>query len=152
MASDTDEARETLIEDLRPRLRELIVVERVLDHELFIEADQKELIRQKARNEGDRAATELLITAVLKKPHSQGWFTAFVDALISAGCEYAADWIQADKLPEPEEEAENDCCVRLIQIMSPSLVNMKSDEVCLGCFSKGLINQDDNEKVSRPTL
>ncbi|KAG7227530.1 hypothetical protein INR49_005345 [Caranx melampygus] len=148
MASETDETRESLIEDLRPRLRELIVVERVLDHVHFIETDQKELIRQKARNEGDTAATELLITAVLKKPHSPGWFRAFVDALQSAGCEYAADWIQADKLPEPEEEAENDYCVRLIQIMSPSLVNMRTDDVCLGCFSKRLITQDDSEKIT----
>ncbi|XP_040003698.1 interferon-induced helicase C domain-containing protein 1 [Xiphias gladius] len=146
MASETDETWEGLIEDFRPRLRERIVVEQVLDHIHFVAADQKEQIRQRARTEGNIAAADLLITAVLKKPHTPGWFRAFVDALLNSGCDYAADCMQVN-LPKPEEEAENDYCVRLIRLLSPSLVGMKTQEVCLHCFSEGLLTEEDSEIV-----
>lgn len=147
MASDKDEELERLIEDFRPRLRELIIVEQVLDHLHFIESDQKESIRQKARTEGDQMAANVLISAVIKKPHSPGWFTAFVDALVNSGCESAADYIK-DNPPKPEVEAGNDCCVRLIQILYPSLVGMNTEEVCVLCYSEGLLNGEDLEIVS----
>lgn len=147
MASDKDEELVRLIEDFRPRLKELIKVEQVLDHLDIIESGQKEQIRQKARTEGEQTAANFLINAVIKKPHSLGWFTAFVDSLVNSGCESAADYIQ-DNIPKPEEEAENDCRVRLIQILYPSLVGMKTDEVCVLCFSEGLLNEEDLEIVS----
>lgn len=147
MASDKDEEWVRLIEDFRPRLKELIKVEQVLDHLVLIDSDQKEQIRQKARTEGDPMASNFLINAVIKKPHSPGWFTAFVDSLVNSGCESAADYIQ-DNLPKPEEEAENDCCVRLIQILYPSLVGMKTDEVCVLCYSEDLLTQEDLDIVS----
>ncbi|XP_044072913.1 interferon-induced helicase C domain-containing protein 1 [Siniperca chuatsi] len=150
MTSDNDDVNERLIENFRPRLREHIVVERVLDYLHCIEADQNEQIRQKARNDGNLAAVDLLISAVLKKPHTKGWFRAFVDALVHSGCEYAADYIQVN-LPKPEVEAENDCCVQLIQILSPSLVDMKTDEVYVHCFAQGLITQDDVEIIKATT-
>ncbi|XP_022596472.1 interferon-induced helicase C domain-containing protein 1 isoform X1 [Seriola dumerili] len=146
MASDNDETWETLIEDFRPRLRELVVVERVLDHVHFIEKEQKEQIRQKARSEGNIAAVELLINAVVKKPHTLGWFRAFVDALQNGGCEYAADCMEC-KLPGPEEEAENDYCVRLIQVLSPGLLSMKTDDVCEHCYSEELLTHEDYEII-----
>uniref|UniRef100_A0A8C4HMT6 RNA helicase n=1 Tax=Dicentrarchus labrax TaxID=13489 RepID=A0A8C4HMT6_DICLA len=147
MASDNDEVNVTVIEEFRPRLRQYIVVQRVLDYIDFIENDQKERIRQKDRTEGNGAAVDLLISSVTKKPHSPGWFRAFVDALVHAGCEHAANYVQA-KLPDPEVEAENDCCVRLIQLLLPSLVDMDSKTVCTQCYSAELLTQDDTEIIT----
>lgn len=147
MAADSDEIHERLMESFLPRLRNLIAVQQVLDLLDFIAPDQKERIRQKITNEGNLAAADALITAVIQKPHQAGWFRAFVDALEGSGCGYAADYIQ-NKIPEPEVEAENDCCVRLIQILLPSLVDMKVAEVSVHCLSQELITQDDSENVS----
>uniref|UniRef100_A0A7N6FLH4 RNA helicase n=1 Tax=Anabas testudineus TaxID=64144 RepID=A0A7N6FLH4_ANATE len=145
-----DEQWVRLVEDFRPRLTERIKVEQVLDHLQFIESDLKEEIRQKARTEGEPRAANVLISAVIRKPHSPGWFRAFVDALVSADCESAADYLQ-DNIPEPEVEADNDCCVRLIQILCPSLVGMKTDEVCVPCYSEGLLTEEDLEIVKTET-
>uniref|UniRef100_A0A8D3DY22 RNA helicase n=1 Tax=Scophthalmus maximus TaxID=52904 RepID=A0A8D3DY22_SCOMX len=150
MASPADETCERLIEDFRPRLRQHIVVEQLLDHLDLIRSDQREQIRQRARAEGNIAAADLLINAVTGRPHAPGWFRAFVDALSNAGCDYAADLMQ-DNLPKPEVEEENDSCVRLIQLLSPSLVEMKTDDVGLHCFSEGLITQEDSEIVTEVT-
>lgn len=147
MAADSDEIHERLIEYSLPRLRNLIAVHQVLDLLDFITPDQKERIRQKNTNEGNLAAADALINAVIQRPHQAGWFRAFVDALEGSGCGYAADYIQ-NKIPEPEVETENDNCVRLIQILSPSLVDMKVAEVSVHCLSQELITQDDSEIVS----
>lgn len=147
MAADSDEMHERLIDYFTPRLRNLIVVEQVLDFLDFIKPDQKERIRQKNTSYGNLAAADALITAVTQKPHQTGWFRAFVDALERSGCEYAADYIQ-NKIPEPEVEAENDYCVRLIQLLSPSLVDMKTSEVCVHCLSQEMITEVDCENVS----
>lgn len=146
MASD-DEVNEGLIENFRPRLRELIVVQQVLDYLHFIENDQKERIRQKEANDGNAGAADLLISAVIKKPHGSGWFRAFVDALEHSGCRYAADFMQ-DNLPAPEVEAHNDYCVKLIQLLSPSLVDMKTEDVRVHCLSQDLLTPADAEIVS----
>ncbi|XP_056890820.1 interferon-induced helicase C domain-containing protein 1 [Takifugu flavidus] len=150
MAADSDEMHERLIEYFQPRLRNLIAVQQVLDLLDFVTPDQKERIRQKNTNEGNRAAADALVAAVIQKPHQAGWFRAFVDALEGSGCGYAADYIQ-NKIPEPEVETENDNCVRLIQILSPSLVDMKVAEVRVHCLSQELITQDDSEIIAAAT-
>ncbi|KAF1382506.1 hypothetical protein PFLUV_G00144490 [Perca fluviatilis] len=53
--------------------------------------------------------------------------------------------------PRPEVEAENDTCVKLIQLLSPSLVEMPTEEVRLHCFSKGLISQEDSDIIQTTT-
>ncbi|XP_047457845.1 interferon-induced helicase C domain-containing protein 1 isoform X2 [Mugil cephalus] len=141
-----DEVRVNLIEYLKPRLRQYVVVEQVLDYMDFIDNDLKERIRQNARNDGNSSAVDSLINAVVKKPHSPGWFTAFVDALKNAGLQYAANLVQ-QKLSEPEVEAENDSCVQLIRILVPSLVDMNTEEVCLQCYAKDLLTDADNERI-----
>lgn len=148
MASDNDEMYENLIEGFRPKLRELIMVQQVLEHLHFIDNEQKERITKKVTNEGDRAAAELLIDAVTRKPHSPGWFRAFVVALEEAGCGRAADYIQV-KLPEPEVEAENDYFVKLVELMHPRLLGMQTKEVLVHCVSQKLLTQADGEIVSR---
>lgn len=149
MASDSDEINKGLIEGFRPKLRKLIAVQQVLDHLHFIENDQRERIRQKEANDGNVAAADVLISAVINKSHDPGWFRAFVDALEHSGCGYAADYVQVN-LPEPEVEAENDYCVKLIQILSPGLVDMKTEDVRLHCLSQELLTEADGEIVSKP--
>lgn len=146
MASE-DEVNEHLIENFRPRLRELVVVQQVLDYLHLIDSNQKERIRKKEANEGNAEAVDLLISAVIRKPHGPGWFTAFVDALEHSGCGYAADIMQAN-LPAPEVEARNDYCVKLIQLLSPSLVDMKTEDVRVHCLSQDLLTPADAEIVS----
>lgn len=150
MASDKDDVNINVIRDFGPRLRQLISVRQVLDRLDFIENDQKERIRQKDTNEGNEAAADQLLAAVTAGPHRAGWFRAFVDALEQSGCGYAADYLQV-KLPEPEVEAENDYFVKLIQLMSPSLVDMKTQQVCLGCFAQELLTEEDKEIVEATT-
>lgn len=147
MATDSDEVHERLIEYFMPRLRNLIVVQQVLDFLDFIEPEQKERIRQRGASLGNLAAADALIAAVTQKPHQAGWFRAFVDALEQSGCGYAADYIQ-NKIPEPHVEAENDYCIRLIQLLSPSLVDMKTSAVCVHCLSQEMITEGDFENVS----
>lgn len=147
MTTSGDDVYESLIENFRPRLRELISVPPVLDVLHIIGSDQKERIRQKDVTDGNQAAAELLIDAVLKKPHEAGWFQAFVEALDKSGCGYAADYMQV-KLPEPEVEAENDYCVKLIHLLFPRLLDMKTEVVALHCFSQKLITEADREIVS----
>lgn len=147
MATDSDEIWERLIEDFRPRLRKLIVVQQVLDLLNFIKTDHKERIRQKDANDGNQAAADVLISAVIQRPHEPGWFTAFVDALENSGCRHAADYMQ-NRIPDPEVVAENDYCVKLTQILSPSLLDMKTDDVRVHCLSKELLTEADGEMVS----
>uniref|UniRef100_A0A3P8VS57 RNA helicase n=1 Tax=Cynoglossus semilaevis TaxID=244447 RepID=A0A3P8VS57_CYNSE len=121
MASGTDETRENLIEDLRARLKVCIVVDRLLDQLQFIPVDTKELIRQRARTDGNIVAADLLIDAVIRK--------------------------HPDKRPDPAEEEDNDQYVRLIELLSPSLVEMKTQEVYVHCLSKELITREDSEII-----
>lgn len=147
MAADGDEIHKRLIEYLRPRLRNLIRVQQVLDFLNCLNPEQKERIRQKNSSCGNPEAADVLITAVTQESHQAGWFRAFVDALELSGCGYAADYIQ-NKIPEPEVEAQNDYCIRLIQLLSPTLVDMKTSAVCVHCLSQELITEDDLENVS----
>lgn len=147
MTTGGDEMYEHLIENFRPRLRALITVPPVLDVLQTISVEQKERIRQKEVSDGNQAAAELLVDAVVRKPHEAGWFQAFVEALEQSGCGYAADYIQV-RLPEPEVEAENDCCVKLIHLLFPTLLDMKTEVVALHCLSQQLITDADKEIVS----
>ncbi|XP_010730514.3 interferon-induced helicase C domain-containing protein 1 isoform X1 [Larimichthys crocea] len=150
MASDSDELNVRLIEDFTPRLRELVKVDQVLIYLHSIEADQKERILKKAENDGNQAAVDLLLTAVTKKPHAPGWFRAFVDALEQSGCQYAADYMQLN-IPEPEVEKENYYSVKLIQLLAPSLMDMKTEVVRVQCLSAELLTVQDAEIIETTT-
>uniref|UniRef100_A0A8C5I7L8 RNA helicase n=1 Tax=Gouania willdenowi TaxID=441366 RepID=A0A8C5I7L8_GOUWI len=139
MASESDEKQVQLIEFFRSRLCQYIDVEQVVDRIQFIDREQKEKIRQKAKNDGNLSAVTLLLTAVQKKPHSLGWFRDFVDALHHGGSGFAADYLE-QKLPDPEEEAENDTCVKFIELLAPDLTDMKTEVVALECISVHLIS------------
>ncbi|XP_061649242.1 interferon-induced helicase C domain-containing protein 1 [Phyllopteryx taeniolatus] len=147
MASDQDDLiKENLIESFLPRLRVYVAVEPVIDHLHFLEAELKERVRQRARTDGNSAAVDVLVDAVLRKPHPEGWFQGFVDALSNAECKQAADYMRG-KLPDAEVEAENDNCMRMIDILVPSLVDMSTKELCVQCFVHKLITWDDKDKI-----
>ncbi|XP_012729491.2 interferon-induced helicase C domain-containing protein 1 [Fundulus heteroclitus] len=150
MASDNDAIHERLIEDLRGRLQHTIKVEDVLPHLHFIEPARQEQISQKLNTDGPASAANLLISVVVEKPHTEGWFRAFVDALHHGGSEFAADYLELNS-PDADVEAENDCCVRLIQLLAPSLMNMKTDQVCNHCYSRKLLTDVENEKILAET-
>ncbi|XP_077583961.1 interferon-induced helicase C domain-containing protein 1 [Stigmatopora nigra] len=143
----SDLINENLIESFRLRLRTYIDVDPVLDHLLFLDAETKERVRQRARTDGNLAAVNDLIDAVLRKPHPAGWFQAFVDALANAECQHAADYMRG-KLPDPEVESENDDCMRMIEILAPCLLDMDTKELCTHCFAHQLISRDDRDKIS----
>ncbi|XP_017279885.1 interferon-induced helicase C domain-containing protein 1 [Kryptolebias marmoratus] len=150
MASESDEIQERLIESFASRLEENIKVEPVLHHLHFIRAEEKEQIRQKLRTDGEVSAARLLVRVVLKRPHDDGWFRAFVDALLQGGSELAARYLESTP-PNPEVEEENDYCVKLVQLLAPGLVEMKTEAVCLHCFSHRILTEDDKEKILAET-
>lgn len=150
MESENDETRVRIIEFFTPRLRKLIGVEQVLDHMDNIPAEERDRIRQKARAEGDPVAADLLLAAVVRRPLPPGWFTAFADALKNGGFPHAANYIQL-KLPKPEEEAENDYCVRLIEVLTPSLQHVNTEVVAVHCRAHGLLTVEDFERVQTET-
>uniref|UniRef100_A0A8C9TJD5 RNA helicase n=1 Tax=Scleropages formosus TaxID=113540 RepID=A0A8C9TJD5_SCLFO len=146
-ATDDDSLLQ-LIECFRNRLRSLIQVEPVLDHLYFIGRDQKELIAATAKNEGNRRAVDLLVDAVGRSSRPAGWSRAFVDALKAGGCKHAAMYVEAEHIPSASAEAENDLCVQLIDLLAPSLQEMKTPEVCLVCYALNILTGEDKEIVT----
>ncbi|XP_014905849.1 interferon-induced helicase C domain-containing protein 1 [Poecilia latipinna] len=145
MTSDNDEMLERRIECLKPRLRQIIKVDQVLQY-LHLESGRKEAIRQKLNTEGNESAADLLIGAVVERPHPVGWFRAFVDALNHGGSAHAGDYLELN-LPDPEVEAENDYYVQLIQLFTPSLEDMKTEEVLTQCLARFLLTAPDQERI-----
>uniref|UniRef100_A0A8C9SEF0 RNA helicase n=1 Tax=Scleropages formosus TaxID=113540 RepID=A0A8C9SEF0_SCLFO len=146
-ATDDDSLLQ-LIECFRNRLRSLIQVEPVLDHLYFIGRDQKELIAATAKNEGNRRAVDLLVDAVGRSSRPAGWSRAFVDALKAGGCKHAAMYVEAEHIPSASAEAENDLCVQLIDLLAPSLQEMKTPEVCLVCYALNILTGEDKEIIT----
>uniref|UniRef100_A0A8C6V6A6 RNA helicase n=1 Tax=Neogobius melanostomus TaxID=47308 RepID=A0A8C6V6A6_9GOBI len=146
MDSETDAVREHLIETFRPQLARLMKVEQVVDRIHFFTPEQKDQILSQ---EGNFAAANRLIADVLKPPHEPGWFRTFVDALVHGGCEPAARYLDEEKTPSPEEEAENDQYARLIQILFPTLLDLIDvDVVCLHCYTEEIITEADMEFIN----
>ncbi|XP_037542350.1 interferon-induced helicase C domain-containing protein 1 [Nematolebias whitei] len=150
MASESDKIQERLIESLTPRLEKYITVEPVLKYLYFIQPEQQEQIKQKLNTDGDVSAARLLINLVITTPHQEGWFRAFVDALFHGGNELAAKYLESNP-PIKEVEEENDYCVKLIRILAPSLVEMKTEEVCIHCLDHEILTDDDKEKILAET-
>ena len=149
MTVDTDDSLIWLISEcFRNTLRRLIRIEPVLDHITFLEREQKERIITKARNECNQSAVDLLIDTIVSKARQPGWSREFVQALSSAGCSYAAQIVETETLASPSLEAENDCCVHLITLLGPSLLDMKTTDVCDACFQGNLITDEDRQNVS----
>lgn len=145
MDSDLDAVSERLIETFRPQLAKLIKVDQVMDYIDYFTSEQRDQI---LHQEGNFKKAEKLISEVLKRPHKPGWFRAFVDALVHGGSERAATFMDEEKRPSPEEEAENDLYANLIQILYPSLLDMNIDVVCYNCYSDKIITEADMDVVN----
>ncbi|XP_051565549.1 interferon-induced helicase C domain-containing protein 1-like isoform X2 [Myxocyprinus asiaticus] len=150
MSCDQDNALHVL-NGFRDRLRQLIRVEPVLDLLSFLEPDQKERIKAKLRADGNINAVSVLIDEIVKSHNgNKGWTRELIDALETVGCKNAANYVKNNP-PDPSEEAENDSCVRLIDLMRLTLFNMKTRDVCVHCCSLGLLTQEDQENIMTAT-
>lgn len=139
-----------LIECFRNRLRRLILVEPLLDRLHFIEDCDKESIRAKLNNQGNLHAADQLLNTILKGPQTEGWFRQLLDGLETVGCKHAANYINNNP-PTPSMEVENDNCIRMIQLLQPTLEIMKTRDVCMSCHSKDILTDEDRDNVS-PSL
>ncbi|XP_048846960.1 interferon-induced helicase C domain-containing protein 1 [Brienomyrus brachyistius] len=148
MESSADEVFLWLIYDcFRNRLRSLIQIEPVLDRLTFIERDQKDLILNKAKKESNQLAVDLLIDTIHKGPRPPGWYRELTDALNAAGCQHAAMYMETENLPSASSEAVNDYCVKLIDLLAPSLQEIKTPDVCTMSFAQNILTEDDKEIV-----
>lgn len=150
MSSDQDLETRHILDCFRDRLKRIIIVEPLLDLLHFLEPDRKDLIRAKLREEGDISAAATLIDEIIKTHNYKGWSRELITALETVGCTNAVNYV-LNSPPDPTEEAENDSCVRLIDLMQLTLINMKTGDVCAHCFSQGILTQEDQENVSNPT-
>lgn len=147
----TEQENIGLIEIFRNRLRRLILVEPLLDQLHFIQEDVKESIRAKVKNDGNIRAADELLNFILKSPRTEGWCRELLHGLENAGCKHAANYIN-NKPPTPSVEAENDNCVRMIQLLQPELLkNIKTRDLCISCHAMDLLTDEDRENIFAET-
>lgn len=137
-----------LIECFRNRLRKLITVEPLMDLLHFLEDDDKELIRVKLNTQGNLCAVDQLLDTITKGVRPLGWFKEFIDALETVGCAHAVGYI-INSPPTPSSEAENDSCVKLIDLLQFSLVRMKTRDVCVSCYTLDILTEEDCDNVKK---
>ncbi|XP_067300684.1 interferon-induced helicase C domain-containing protein 1 [Pseudorasbora parva] len=150
MSSDQDLETRHILECFKDRLKRIILVEPLLDGLHFLEPDQKDRIRAKSRAYGEISAAALLIDEIIKTHYEKGWSRELITALETVGCTNAVNYV-LNSPPNPTDEAENDSCVRLIDLMHLTLVNMKTRDVCAQCYSLGLLTQEDQENIMKAT-
>ena len=142
---DSDAVREGLIEVVKPKLINLIKAEQVVDFIHFLTPEQKEQILGAGRG---FACARRLITEVLRKPHTLGWFRTFLDALVQAECTKAAQYLDEAQMVSAETEAEDEQYSKLLQLLYPSIVDkIDVDNVCNHCYSAKIISEADMEEV-----
>lgn len=142
-----DDATRHVLDCFRDRLKNLIQVQPLLDLLHFLQDEQKERIKAKLREFGNTSAVLSLIDEILHIRAVHGWSRELIAALETVGCKNAANYV-LNNPPNPREELENDSWIRLIDLMRLSLDNMKTRDVCMHCFSQGLLTQEDVENVS----
>nr|CDO19216.1 Melanoma Differentiation-Associated protein 5 [Chiloscyllium griseum] len=144
-----------LIDCFRNRLVATIQVEPVLDFITFMKGADKEEIRAMKLQKGNQAAVNLLLTKITRQPPAAGWFGEFITALTEGGCPHAAEYVRLDTDPHgisPSLEAQNDLEVKLIDILSPSLIDkLLPFDISMYCFTGGILTQDDVENILSET-
>lgn len=151
MSCDQDAETRHILDCFRDRLKRLVQVEPLLDLLHFLEPDRKDRIKAKFREEGNISAAALLIDEIIQSKNcAQGWSRELITALETVGCKHAAKYV-LNSPPEPTEETENDSCVRLIDLLQLTLVNMKTADVCAHCRALGLLTQEDQENIMKLT-
>ncbi|XP_048390897.1 interferon-induced helicase C domain-containing protein 1 isoform X2 [Stegostoma tigrinum] len=151
---EREQQRLLLIDCFRSRLVAIIQVDPVLDLITFMQEADKEEIRAMKLQKGNQAAVNLLLTKITRKPPAVGWFGEFVTALMEGGCSHAVEYIRfdGDTGISPSLEAQNDLEVKLIEVLSPTLIDkLKPFEISVHCFTSGILSQDDVENILSET-
>ncbi|NXE46517.1 IFIH1 protein, partial [Casuarius casuarius] len=134
----------------RARLKRVIRVQPVLDWLPSLSAEERERVRAAALQQGEVEAAELLLRAVERGPRDH--FPEFLQALERGGCGLAACYVNPSQLPSPAEEAENDLCVHLVQLLHGTLVdNMRATQVAEKCLQMGIFQVEDVERIQTVT-
>lgn len=140
-----------MISCFRPRLKQVIRVQPVLDRLPSLSAEERERVRAAAQQRGEVEGAEELLRAVERGPRGCGWFHEFLQALEQGGCSLAACYVNPslNQLPSPAEEADHDLCVHLVQLLHSTLVDrMQTMQVAEKCLQMGIFQDDDLDRVS----
>lgn len=149
--STRDELFLYMISCFRPRLKQFIQVQPVLDRLPSLSAEDRDRVRAAAVQRGAAEGAEELLRAVERGPRGCGWVREFLLALEQGGCGLAACYASPSlsQLPSPEEEAEHDLCVQLLQLLHGTLVDrMRAVQVAQKCLEMGIFQDEDMERVS----
>ncbi|XP_013816237.2 interferon-induced helicase C domain-containing protein 1 isoform X1 [Apteryx mantelli] len=141
-----------MISCFRTRLKRAIRVDPVLDWLPSLSAEERERVRAAALQWGQVEAAELLLRAVERRPRD--CFPEFLLALERGGCGLAASYVNPSlsQLPSPAEEADNDLCVHLVQLLHGTLVdNMRTMQVAEKCLQMDIFQVEDLERIQTVT-
>ncbi|NWV33177.1 IFIH1 protein, partial [Grantiella picta] len=155
MAEDSrDERFLYMISCFRPRLKQFIQVQPVLDRLPSLSAEDRERVRAAALQRGEVAAAEELLRAVERGPRGCGWIREFLQALEHGGCSLALCYANPSlsQLPSPAEENEHDQCVHLVQLLHGTLVDrMRAAQVAEKCLEMGICRDEDVDRIQAVT-
>ncbi|XP_014809616.1 PREDICTED: interferon-induced helicase C domain-containing protein 1-like [Calidris pugnax] len=143
-----------MISCFRPRLKQVIRVQPVLDLLPSLSAEEREKVRAAAERRGEVEGAEELLRAVERGPRGCGWFHEFLQALENGGCSLAACYLNPSLslLPSPAEEADHDLCVHLVQLLHGTLVDkMLPRPVAEKCLEMGIFQEDDLDRIHTVT-
>ncbi|XP_044540156.1 interferon-induced helicase C domain-containing protein 1-like, partial [Gracilinanus agilis] len=151
MSSESSQEKNflNLIQCFRPRLKQYIRVEPVLDYLTFLDREKKERIRQTAATQGNAVAAEFLLSTLEKGNWGPGWTQEFLTGLKNGGCTLAARYMNPDlaDLPSPSLETCYDQCVQLLDILQPTLVDkLQAMNVVDKCLEKALLTKEDRNR------
>ncbi|NXW94874.1 IFIH1 protein, partial [Alopecoenas beccarii] len=143
-----------MVSCFRPRLKQFIRVQPVLDRLPSLSAEDREKVRAAARQRGEVEGAEELLRAVERGPRGCGWFHEFLQALEHGGCSLAASYVNPSlsQLPSPAEEADHDLCVYLVQLLHSTLVDrMQPVQVAEKCLQMGIFQEEDLDQIHTVT-
>ncbi|XP_051479688.1 interferon-induced helicase C domain-containing protein 1 isoform X2 [Apus apus] len=143
-----------MISCFRPRLKQFIRVQPVLDRLPSLSPAEREKVRAAALQRGEVEGAEELLRAVERGPHGCGWFHEFLQALEQSGCSLAASYVNPSlsQLPSPAQEADHDLCVHLVQLLHSTLVDrMQTMQVAEQCLQMGIFQDEDLDRIQTVT-
>ncbi|NXR58993.1 IFIH1 protein, partial [Rhadina sibilatrix] len=143
-----------MISCFRPRLKQFIQVQPVLDRLPSLSAEDRERVRAAALQRGAAAGAEELLRAVERGPRGCGWIREFLQALEHGGCSLAACYANPSlsQLPSPAQEAEHDLCVHLVQLLHGTLVDrMRAVPVAEKCLEMQIFQDEDVDRIQTVT-
>ncbi|NXH18558.1 IFIH1 protein, partial [Bucco capensis] len=143
-----------MISCFRPRLKQFIRVQPVLDRLPSLSVEEREKVRAAALQRGEVEGAEELLQAVERGPRGCGWFHEFLQALEHGGCSLAASYVNPSlsQLPSPAEEADHDLCVHLVQLLHSTLVDrMQAVQLAQKCLEMNILQDEDMDRIHTVT-